>query len=60
MTGKPVSKPVDRQWLKSSETDKPVPKPVNHFFSKKSFLKKKSDSLTGLSKTGETSPDQFP
>jgi hypothetical protein len=47
MIGKPVPKPVGRQWLKSVETRKPVGitgksvlKPINHFFKKIIFKKK--------------------
>jgi hypothetical protein len=65
MIGKPVPKPVGRQWLKSVETCKPVgitgksvPKPINHFFKKNHFLKK-IDSPVGLSKTGETGLSSF-
>jgi hypothetical protein len=48
-----TGKSVGNTGLLIGITGKPIPKTVNHFF------QKKSESLTGLSKIGETGPDRF-
>jgi hypothetical protein len=53
-----TDKPVGNISFSIDITGKSVPKPVNHFLKKSNFLKK-SDSLSGLSKTDKTDPDWF-
>jgi hypothetical protein len=53
-----TGKPVGNIGLPIGITGKPVSKLVNYFFKKIIFLKK-SNSLTGLLKIGETGLNQF-
>jgi hypothetical protein len=54
-----TGKSVGNTGLPIGIIGKPIPKTVNHFFQKKIIFFKKSESLTGLSKIGETGPDRF-
>jgi hypothetical protein len=54
-----TGKSVGNTGLPIGITGKPIPKMVNHFFQKKIKILKKSESLIGLSKIGETGPDRF-